>query len=265
MRSKYFYGKLKLMESGPFGNWVRALSVGTRILIPLAGLICSALLCGQPVLTSAEQTGPLPTKINTKDGLNYSWIPPGKCLMGCSANDTECFDWEESRKLVEIRTGFWIGQTEVTQAAYQRVIGNNPSRYQGLSRPVDQIGWSEARKYCVAAGGRLPTETEWEYAPRAGNQFPRYGTLDSIAWYDGNSADQTHDVALKAPNAFGLYDTLGNLWEWVADDYRDGKKVLRGSSFFNLARDTRVSNRLWATPETAHRDMGVRCVIDFWR
>ena len=109
---------------------------------------------------------------------------------------------------------------------------------------------------------RLPTEAEWEYAARAGVPASRYGLLDSIAWYDGNSRDQTHKSGTKLPNAFGLYDMLGNVWEWVEDSYqRSGKKmrILRGGSFFNVSRDIRVSSRLWALPDTAHRDMGFRC------
>lgn len=111
---------------------------------------------------------------------------------------------------------------------------------------------------------RLPTEIEWEYAARGGTSSARYGPLEDIAWYDGNSNDQTHEVGRKRPNAYGLYDTLGNVWEWVEDTYEvePGKKVLRGDSFYNPARQVRVSDRLWATPETTHRDMGIRCAGD---
>ena len=94
-----------------------------------------------------------------------------------------------------------------------------------------------------------------------GSTSARYDALESIAWYDPNSNDQTHSVALKKANGFGLYDTLGTVWEWVEDAYEADpkKRILRGGSFYNIARDLRVSNRLWATPETAHRNMGLRC------
>ena len=88
----------------------------------------------------------------------------------------------------------------------------------------------------------------------------RYG-----AWHDGNSGDSTHQVGTKTPNAFGIYDMLGNVWEWVEDEYdASGKqmRILRGGSFYNPSRDVRVSNRLWVLPETAHRDMGFRCLGD---
>ncbi len=208
--------------------------------------------------------GANPRKINPKDGLVYVWVAPGKYEMGCSAGDLACFAWEERRHAVTIAKGFWIGQTEVTQEAYERVTGVNPSRYKGARRPVDQVNWFDARHYCQAVGMRLPSEAEWEYAARGGVGAARYGPLDEIAWHDGNSGDSTHDVGQKRPNAYGLYDTLGNVWEWVKDSYEvePSKRILRGDSFYNLPEHVRVSDRLWALPETAHRDMGVRCAGD---
>ena len=210
-------------------------------------------------------TGGLRTKINPRDGLTYLRIAGGSFPFGCSVGDLECFSWEKTPTAVKVKA-FWIGQTEVTQAAYKKVTGENPSLYRGSRRPVDRIGWNEARAFCEAVGMRLPTEREWEYAARGGTSSPRYGRLDDIAWYDGNSKDRTHDVALKLPNPYGLYDTLGNVWEWVQDDYQNenepGKKILRGDSFYNPAMQVRVSDRLWTTPDTAHRDMGVRCAGD---
>lgn len=204
------------------------------------------------------------TKQNPRDGVVYVWIPPGSYQMGCSAGDRECFAWEMPARKVTIAKGFWMGQTEVTQQAYALILKSNPSRYRGAERPVDQVSWFDAHKYCETTGMRLPSEAEWEYSARAGSEGPRYGALESIAWYDSNSSDETHPVARKKPNAFGLYDTIGNMWEWVEDRYAADrtKRILRGGSFYNLARDLRVSNRLWAAPETAHRNMGFRCAGD---
>ncbi len=151
-------------------------------------------------------------KLHPKDGQPYVWIPP-------SADGT-------------IREGFWIGQTPVTQEAFQQVMGTNPSHFKGPKRPVEQVTWDEALEYATKIGMRLPTEVEWEYAARAGSLDDRYGELDDIAWYDTNSGGETHDVGKKKANSWGLYDMLGNVWEWSADSY-PGKKwrVLRGGSW----------------------------------
>jgi formylglycine-generating enzyme required for sulfatase activity len=199
------------------------------------------------------------TKVNPTDGLTYVWIAPGSFLFGCSSGDAECFDWESPAHKITVARGFWIGQTEVTQRAYERVISANPSRYKGANLPVEQVGWDEARAYCKAVGMRLPTEIEWEYAARGGSAAPRYGSLARIAWTDADSADVTHPVATKAPNGYGLYDTLGNVWEWVEDARNATQKFLRGGAFVSIPRDLRVSNKLWATPDTRHRDIGIRC------
>jgi formylglycine-generating enzyme len=224
---------------------------------------CQALFLATIISVSVARANPI-RKVNPKDALVYVWIAPGRYVMGCSAGDDACFAWERPARPVVIEKGFWIGQTEVTQQAYQRVTGTNPSRYRGARLPVDQVSWHAARKYCQAVGMRLPAEEEWEYAARGGNATARYGPLDAIAWHDGNSGDSTHEVGQKLPNAYGLFDTLGNVWEWVEDSYvsEPRKRILRGDSFYNLPAHVRVSDRLWAAPETAHRDMGVRCAGD---
>lgn len=201
-----------------------------------------------------------------QDGLIYVWIHAGTYVMGCSPTDRECFNWETPPNPVRIEMGFWIGQTEVTQMAYRAVTGRNASRHISPNRPVDQISWSAARGFCESVGKRLPSEAEWEYAAPGGTGGSRYGELTLIAWYDSNSADETHQVAQKHPNPFGLYDMLGNIWEWVQDSYGESgdKRILRGGSFSSLPRDLRVSNRLWALTETNHRNMGFRCAASDW-
>ena len=163
------------------------------------------------------------SKVNQKDGLTYLWIPPGRFTMGCSPGDNNCRDNEKPTRQIEIPKGFWMGQTEVTQAAYQRVTGQNESEFRGEYLPVEQVTWDEARRYCQAVEMRLPTDAEWEYAARAGNPSAQYGPLNDIAWYAGNSDRKTHPVGQKQPNQFGLYDMLGNVREWVGvKDYLRG-------------------------------------------
>jgi formylglycine-generating enzyme required for sulfatase activity len=217
------------------------------------------------------------TRVNPKDGLTYVWIPPGKFIMGCSPGDDECFDDEKRAHDVIITRGFWIGQTPVTQEAYERIMGKNPSKFKGTKLPVDSVTWTEGDAYCRAVGGRLPTEAEWEYAARAGSAAKRYGDIDNIAWYDNNSGGKTHDLGQKQANGFGLYDMLGNVWEWVADwyaPYPSGSvtdprgpasgqsRVLRGGSWSNYSRNARVSYRFYVEPENRNYNFGFRCAED---
>jgi formylglycine-generating enzyme required for sulfatase activity len=166
---------------------------------------------------------------NLKDGLKYVWIPPGTFMMGCSPGDNECENEEKPAHQVTITKGFWMGQTPVTVGAYKRFAAATGRQMSGApdynpdwadeNMPIDWIEWTDAGAYCHWAGGHLPTEAEWEYAARGGSTGERYGNLDDIAWYDANSGGKAHDVAQKRPNGFGLYDMLGNMWEWVNDYY----------------------------------------------
>jgi formylglycine-generating enzyme required for sulfatase activity len=214
------------------------------------------------------------TKVNAKDGLTYVWIPPGTFQMGCSPGDTECDSDEKPPHKVTITKGFWLGQTEVTQEAWQRVMRTDPSNFKGAKLPVENITWNDAKSYCQAAGMRLPTEAEWEYAARAGSTASRYGNLDGIAWYSANSGSKTHDVGGKQANAWGLQDMLGNVWEWVADWYANyppgdatdpqgpasgTERALRGGSWVDGARVARVSFRLRVEPAYHAVNFGFRC------
>jgi formylglycine-generating enzyme required for sulfatase activity len=210
-------------------------------------------------------------KVNPKDGLNYVWIPPGTFLMGCSPGDNECSGDEKPAHQVTITRGFWMGQTEVTQESYQKVTGKNPSRFKAALLPVGGVTWSNAQNYCQTIDMRLPTEAEWEYAARAGTTGARYGDVDRLAWFLGNSGGQAHLVGGKLPNTWGLYDTLGNVDEWVEDWFEvytggsaphgpwRGTHVLRGGSWVDPARVARVSNRHKDWPEDRHSDWGFRC------
>ena len=207
------------------------------------------------------------TKVNPKDGLTYVWIPPGTFQMGCSPDDSECQADENPAHSVTLTRGFWIGQTPVTQGAYKKVVDSNPSHFQGYQLPVDQVSWNDAQAYCKGVEMRLPTEAEWEYAARGGSAAARDAPLERIAWYDSNSGNTTHEVGQKQANGYGLYDMLGNLWEWTADwlgpyaaagamDPRGPQtgryRVLRGGAWSSLAFLVRVSARSWDVPEDAY-------------
>ncbi len=163
------------------------------------------------------------SRMNARDGQRYVWIPPGTFQMGCSPGDNECSEDEKPAHAVTISRGFWLGQTEVTvgdSQAFARASGAQVSSGQSNERhPVVNVNWEEAKSYCEWIGGRLPTEAEWEYAARGRSLGSRYGSLDSIAWYWSNSGGRTNEVGRKQPNRYGLYDMLGNVWEWTADWY----------------------------------------------
>lgn len=204
-------------------------------------------------------------KVNLRDGLTYQWIPPGSYLTGCLPGDAECYGLERHPEKIVLAQGFWISRTEVTQAAYTRVMAADPSRYKGTDYPVDSVGWDDATAFCSRVGMRLPTESEWEYAAYGGAAELPKEPLEAIAWYDANSNDSTHPVATKLPNGYGLWDMLGNAWEWVQDAGKEpGEHILKGGSFYNIARDIRISGRLSAPSDLRHRDIGFRCASSTW-
>jgi len=208
------------------------------------------------------------SKVNPKDSQTYVWIRPGRFTMGCSPGDSQC-NRDELRREVEIVRGFWLGRTEVPQAAYQKVMGENPSQFKGDKRPVDSVPWNKAIDYCQKVGGRLPSEEEWEYAARGGTTGARYGALDEVAWYEGNSGHQTHEVMTKEPNAFGIYDMLGGVEEWTSTwyDYDQRRIVMRGGDWDNSARSVRASFRMGASTTGLFTmyggsQEGFRCALD---
>jgi formylglycine-generating enzyme required for sulfatase activity len=237
-----------------------------------------------------EDIGPIRGQVreNPRDGLRYVWIPPGTFMMGCSPRDDQCSGDERPSHHVTITRGFRVGQTPVTVGAYKRfaeatgrhmpvAAPNINEGWMNDDMPIVIVSWSDARDYCMWAGGRLPTEAEWEYAARAGSTEARYGNLDDIAWYPGNSRYRVQDVGRKLSNGFGLYDMLGNVWEWVNDwyaySYYQGSPfkdppgpaggqlhVLRGGSSGGTAGNVRVSCRTGGDPTNRGNDYGFRCV-----
>lgn len=213
------------------------------------------------------------------------WIAPGTFLMSAThgaGDDT----W------VRLTRGYWIGQTEVTQAQWQAVIDHIPlpSFFKGTSRPVERVAFDTVIFFCARltererAAGRLPpgyvyalpTEAQWEYACRAGSTGLYSGPLDAVAWYGANSGGQTHPVAQKQPNAWGLHDMHGNVLEWCADwfaGYPGGRvddptgaaegqfRVLRGGAFNAAAGTCRSSYRGWAKIFLTQPNAGFRVAL----
>jgi len=215
----------------------------------------------------------------------FRWCPPGRFLMGSPASEYGRFDDEGPQHEVELTLGFWMGEAPVTQRQWEAVAGSNPSHFKGPDQPVEQISWNDAQAWMSWAntrtgglGLRFPTEAEWEYASRAGTTGATYrggndaATLDAIAWYIANSGDTTHPVKQKAPNPWGLYDTLGNVYEWCAGDKRkytrtrkvnphgglgDGR-VGRGGSWGNVAQTVRAAYRSARTSDYRFDYLGFR-------
>ena len=219
---------------------------------------------------------------NPADGLWYIRIPAGHFRMGCSTGDTACDPDEQPAHDVEITSAFWIGVTEVTQSAYERVTKTNTSLFRGSDLPAANMLWDQARQYCATISMRLPTEAEWEYAARAGQTQTRDRELGLVAW---RGVKQPQPVGLLAPNAWGLHDMQGNVWEWVSDWYAAGyyatspasdpsgpssspeqRKIARGGAWNSADRPLRLSNRGWG--DFAGGDdsaTGFRCAGDWHR
>jgi formylglycine-generating enzyme required for sulfatase activity len=180
--------------------------------------------------------------------------------------------------MVWIDKGYWIGKYEVTQAQYQAIMGTNPSRFRGTDLPVEGVSWHNAMTFCdkltaiEKATGRLPTgykytlptEGQREYACRAGTtgDYNVDGVeLSELAWYDANSGGTTHPVGQKKPNAWGLYDMHGNVFEWCLDWLKVGEeRVMRGGSWFHNANYCRSASRSGG-PDGWHSYRGFRVVL----
>ena len=207
-------------------------------------------------------------------------VPSGTFMMGCSPGDAECSGDESPAHQVTLTNAFYMGKTEVTQAQWLAKMGSNPSEFQGQSdspsRPVENVSWIMAQGFNTATGFRLPTEAEAEFACRARTTTARYGVLNDIAWYYQSWTNYgTQQVAGKLPNALGLYDTLGNVWEWCQDwygPYASGSmtnptgpttgsyRLLRSGGWLDSSFYCRASQRFWLTPDYIINYVGFRVV-----
>lgn len=229
---------------------------------------------------------------------NMVFISAGTFTMGSPTNEVGRYADESPQTTVTFTSPLWMAPYLVTQSEYQSLIGTNPSAFSGdLSRPVDQVNWLQASDYCsqltqqeLASGRipggfqyRLPTEAEWEYACRAGTTTrfnygddPGYLNLTNRAWYTDNSDETTHPVGQKPPNAWGLYDMHGNVWEWCQDWYdtypggsvanpqgpaAGAGRVLRGGSWADGGPLCRSACRVADDPSAEFLVYGFRVIL----
>ena len=168
-----------------------------------------------------------------------------------------------------------MGKTEVTQAQWEQVMGSNPSRFEGADRPVENVSWDDCLLFIQKLNEmsknvkfRLPTEEEWEYCCRAGSKGDwgkrangEEGPLEAMGWYDANSGGETHPVAQKEPNAWGLFDMHGNVWEWTSTAVGDDRvRVRLGGSWYGDSRLCAAGNRGRLHPDSRRNNLGFRLV-----
>ncbi len=229
--------------------------------------------------------------------LEMLWIPPGSFMMGSPDDEQDSFANEGPQHEVTFAEGFWMGKYPITQAQWQAVMGDNPSRFIGANRPVERVTWDDIRMEggfldelnAILPGYnfRLPSEAEWEYAYRAGTTTrfywgddPDYTNIDNYAWYYDNAGLESHDVGLKLPNPWGLYDMAGNVWEWCEDDWhinyidapddgspwtnepRGSGRLLRGGSWYHGPEDSRAASRNNRWSFNRYNRNGLRIVFD---
>jgi len=242
--------------------------------------------------------------IQTPLKIRFRRVPPGVFTMGSPPNEAGRYP-DEAQHRVVITRGFWMMETEVTQSQWKALMGNDPASFRncGGRCPVENVSWYDAVRFTNALsrraglalcyeiqganvrfqglgcpGYRLPTESEWEHAARAGQRslFAGGSHLEALGWYRNNSAGSTHPAGVKTPNTWGLRDLSGNVWEWCWDAYRSrypdatvrdplgppgsSGRVLRGGAWSYAARDCRVAARLHLVPGYKSLVTGFRCV-----
>jgi formylglycine-generating enzyme required for sulfatase activity len=255
-----------------------------------------------PITVNTSQPKPFtvetgkPFKIELENGVNLDmvYIPSGKFTMGSPPEEKGGEDKRERPQIKDVNiSAFYMGKYEVTQAQWQAIMGGNPASFKyNLQNPVQQVSWDDAQDFCKKLSQqtgrefRLPSESEWEYACRAGTTTAysfgdNASLLGDYAWYRDNSDSKTHPVGQKKPNPWGLYDMHGNVWEWCQDSYEryGGEndlirktgiavtkvgflyfRLLRGGSWFNFAEECRSAYRLESNERDQAGYIGFRVV-----
>ena len=251
-------------------------------------------IVGKPKPVVEEEPGPSGEITNGID-MKLELIPVGEFMMGSPDSDEAADDDEKPQHLVRITKPFYLGVYPVTQEQYEKVMGKNPSQFKDPASPVESVSWDDAVEFCKKLSAkegktyRLPTEAEWEYACRAGTTTSySFGddeaSLGEYAWFRGNAESKTHPVGQKKPNAWGLFDMHGNVWEWCQDRYGEYSSdavtdpvteqpgddratlwVRRGGSWYNSAWHCRSAIRLRHAPDYRLFLLGFRVARGQWR
>ena len=234
-------------------------------------------------------------KTFTVKGVTFTMVAVegGTFMMGATSEQGRDAESDEKPVHQVTLSSYYIGQTEVTQALWEAVMGKNPSEFKGDNKPVENVSWYDCQKFfkklnkLTGKQFRLPTEAEWEYACRGGKKSRGYkysgsNTIDDVAWYNdmvlyiSNISNEIHRVATKSPNELGIYDMSGNVWEWCQDWYDSyssnaqtnptgassgSSRVNRGGSWFNNAKFCRSSRRYNNSPDSRRGDLGLRLVL----
>ena len=262
-------------------------------ILPLEAKFCPR--CGHPVGGASESVSMNSAILEFEvEDVSFKMIlvEHGSFTMGATSEQEDPYDDEKPAHKVTLTKDYYMGETQVTQALWKSVMGENPSEFEGERRPVECVRWDGCqkfikelnRKFCSQLHGkffRLPTEAEWEFAARGGNkscgyQFSGSDDLDEVACYSGNSNDETCDVASFEPNELGIYDMSGNVWEWCLDwngDYNrsaqtDPKgpssgsfRVIRGGSWDLVVGGCRLSYRSSKSPDNSFNYLGLRLAL----
>ena len=243
---------------------------------------------GQRSNSNSAASSSANAKLNLKNlTANMVYVSGGTFTMGATSEQgSDAYDDENPTHSVTL-SSFYICKYEVTQALWEAVMGSNPSNWKGANLPVETVSWDDCqtfiRKLNALTGKnfRLPTEAEWEFAARGGNNSRGYkyagsNNIGDVAWYDDNSGSKTHVVGTKSPNELGIYDMSGNVWEWCQDWYGSyssasqtnptgassgSYRVLRGGSWIGLAGRCRSSFRSFNAPDDRYNRGGLRLVL----
>jgi formylglycine-generating enzyme required for sulfatase activity len=262
--------------------------------LAVSATLASLTLAAQQSTPAGGKTNSLPKEFTADLGggvkMEMVLIPAGEFMMGSPNSDRGAANDEKPQHRVRITEPYYMGKYPVTQEQWAAVMGDNPSFFRGPKNPVEEVSWDECLRFLqrlnVKAGGgkwQFPTEAQWEYACRAGSTTifcfgDDESGLDGYGWFDKNSGGKSHPVGQKKPNAWGLYDMHGNVWQWCWDWYDSGyyahspaddptgpatgtDRVSHGGCWFSPARSARSANHGRIEPEHRGSHLGFRASL----